>query len=308
LGIHYQLVGVLTMSHLIHNMSRISAILLAALLPLAGFAATPGAVEVESVVLRPLQSAEVPAQRTGLLKRISVEEGEQVEADQVLATLDPLEASLAVQQARLELAQAEKKAHNEVSIDYAVKAIEVAEAELRRSQESIEQFAKSISQSQLDVERLTIEKLTLEKKQSEHELALEKFGQQLKQTELEAAQANLEKHRVRAPFAGTVVLVRGRVGEWVEIGAPVLKLVAVDKLRAEGFLPVEQASASLVGRRVTFTSTLGDETKQASGELRFVSPEMDPVTRQVRVWAALDNSDGALRSGQQGAMTIESKE
>ena len=104
------------MSHLIHNMSRISAILLAPLLPLAGFAATPGAVEVESVVLRPLQSAEVPAQRTGLLKRISVEEGEQVEADQVLATLDPLEASLAVQQARLELAQAEKKANNEVSM------------------------------------------------------------------------------------------------------------------------------------------------------------------------------------------------
>lgn len=293
------------MSNLIHNAVRISAVLLAALFPLANFAATPGAIEVEAVVLRPLQSAEVPAQRTGLLKRISVEEGDEVEADQILATLDPLEASLAVQKARYELAQAEKKANNEVSIEYAVKAIEVAEAELRRSRESVEQFARSISQSQMDVERLTIEKLTLEKKLSEHELALEKLGQQLKQTELEAAQAILEKHRVRAPFAGTVVLVRGRVGEWVEIGAPVLKLVAVDKLRAEGFLPVEQASANLVGKRVTFTSTLGDETRQASGELRFVSPEMDPVTRQVRVWASLDNSDGALRSGQQGTMTIE---
>jgi multidrug efflux pump subunit AcrA (membrane-fusion protein) len=296
------------MNTIVHNVLGISVLLLAAPFPLAGFAATPGTVQVESVVLRPLQSAEVPAQRTGLLKRISVAEGDQVEADQILATLDPLEAHLAVQKARLELAQAEKKANNEVSIEYAVKAIEVAEAELRRSQESIEQFAKSISQSQVDVERLTIEKLKLEKKQAEHELALEKFGLQLKQTELEAAQAILEKHRVRAPFAGTVVLVRGRVGEWVEIGAPVLKLVAVDKLRAEGFLPVEQASAGMVGKRVTFTSTLGDETQEASGELRFVSPEMDPVTRQVRVWAALDNSDGALRPGQQGVMTIESKE
>jgi hypothetical protein len=32
---------------------------------------------------------------------------------------------------------------------------------------------------------------------------------------------------------------------------------------------------------------------------------MDPVTRQVRVWAALDNPDGAFRPGQQGKMTIE---
>ena len=288
-----------------NTLLKTSVFLVLAQLPLAGFAAAPSAVQIESVVIRPLQSAEVPSQRTGLLKRISVEEGQQVEADQILATLDPLEAHLAVEKARLELAQAEQKANNQINIEYAVKAIEVAEAELRRSQESIEQFAKSISQSQLDVERLTIEKLTLEKQQAEHELALDKFGLQLKQTELEAAQAVLEKHRVRAPFAGAVVLVRGRVGEWVEIGAPVLRLVAVDKLRAEGFLAVEQASAKLVGKRVTFTSTIGDDTTEANGELRFVSPEMDPVTRQVRVWAVLDNTTGALRSGQQGTMTIE---
>jgi multidrug efflux pump subunit AcrA (membrane-fusion protein) len=76
-------------------------------------------------------------------------------------------------------------------------------------------------------------------------------------------------------------------------------------LRAEGFLSVEQASADLVGKQVTFTSTIGDKQMQTTGELRFVSPEMDPVTRQVRVWAALDNSDGALRPGQQGTMTLK---
>ncbi|MCH7752227.1 MAG: efflux RND transporter periplasmic adaptor subunit [Planctomycetes bacterium] len=291
----------------VHNKTLllITAILSIAQLPLAGFAEENREVRIVSVVLRPLQAAEVPAQQTGLLKKISVEEGQHVEENEILATLDPLEAHLAVVRARLERAQAEKKANNQISIQYAVKALEVAEAELRRSRESIEKFAKSISQSQLDVERLTVEKLMLEKQQAEHELELEKFGLQLKQTELEAAQAVLEKHRLRAPFAGAVVLIRGRVGEWVEIGAPVLRLVAVDKLRAEGFLPVEQASPELVGKRVTFVSTIGQQSMQATGELRFVSPEMDPVTRQVRVWAALDNTDGAFRPGQQGTMTIE---
>ncbi len=282
----------------------LAAVLSLAQLPLAGFAADSN-VQIDSVVLRPLQAAEVPAQQTGLLERISVEEGQLVEENEVLASLDPLAAHLAVVKAQLERAQAEERANNRISIQYAVKALEVAEAELRRSHESIEKFAKSISQSQLDVERLTVEKLMLEKQQAEHELALEKFGLQLKQTELKAAQAVLEKHRLRAPFAGTVVLVRGRVGEWVEIGAPVLRLVAVDKLRAEGFLSVEQASAELVGKRVTFVSSIGEQKMQATGKLRFVSPEMDPVTRQVRVWAALDNADGVLRPGQQGTMTVE---
>jgi len=283
----------------------ITALLSVGQLPLTGSAEEDRTVQIESVVLRPLQAAEVPAQQTGLLKKISVEEGQHVQENEILATLDPLEAHLAVVRARLERAQAEKKANNQISIQYAVKALEVAEAELRRSRESIEKFAKSISRSQLDVERLTVEKLMLEKQQAEHELALEKFGLQLRQTELEAAYAVLEKHHLRAPFAGAVVLIRGRVGEWVEIGAPVLRLVAVDKLRAEGFLPVEQASAELVGQRVTFVSTVGQQSMQATGELRFVSPEMDPVTRQVRVWAALDNTDGDFRPGQQGTMTIE---
>lgn len=258
-------------------------------------------LRIEAVVLRPLRAAEVPAQQTGLLRQIVVEEGQQVEQGQVLASLDARQAKLAVARAKLEYAQAEAKAKNEISILYAEKALEVAKAELRRSSESIEQFAKSISQSQLDVERLTVEKLTLERRQAEHELVLERFGVRLKQTELEAAQLQLSQHQLTAPFAGRVVLVRGRVGEWVEVGARVLRLVAVDKLRAEGFLPAEQASADLVGKSVTLSVAEGITV---TGILRFVSPEMEPVTRQVRVWAEIPNAGGALRPGQQGVLEI----
>ena len=47
---------------------------------------------------------------------------------------------------------------------------------------------------------------------------------------VEAAKLELELHSVRAPFAGVVSLVRGRPGEWVEPGSPVLRLVAIDKV------------------------------------------------------------------------------
>lgn len=273
--------------------------------PLAGFASETESLVIESVVLRPLKEAEVPAQQTGLLRKISIEEGQTVEKEQVLAILDPQAAHLAVQQARAERDQAQEKANNRINIQYTDKAIEVAKAELRRSEESIEKFAKSISQSQLDVERLTVEKLQLERQQAEHDLVLESYTLKLKENALEAAQLILQEHRVRAPFAGTVVLIRGRVGEWVEVGSPVLRLVAIDQLRAEGFLPAEKAAADMVGRSVTFSTQVGEQTLQATGTLRFVSPEMDPVTRQVRVWAVLDNTEARLRPGGQGKMEIE---
>lgn len=277
----------------------------------SALAAAGEPILLESVVLRPMQAAEVPAQQTGLLLQISVKEGQNVEEDQVLATLDPRAAHLAVQQALAERDQAREKAENQLTIQSTSKAIEVAEAELQRSLESVEKFPKSISQSQIDVERLTVEKLRLEKKQAEHDRLLESFTLKQKENDLAAARLALEKHRLQAPFAGTVVLVRGRVGEWVEIGAPVLRLVSVNRLRAEGFLPIQQITDSLVskralvGKRVTFSARIGGQQIEATGTLRFVSPEMDPVTKQVRVWAELDNSAGKLRPGGQGTMKIE---
>ncbi|MCG8451277.1 MAG: efflux RND transporter periplasmic adaptor subunit [Pirellulales bacterium] len=49
---------------------------------------------------------------------------------------------------------------------------------------------------------------------------------------------------------------------------------------------------------------LAGKTIEVTGTLRFVSPEMDPVTKQVRIWAELPNKDGKLRPGQQGALEI----
>jgi multidrug efflux pump subunit AcrA (membrane-fusion protein) len=146
-----------------------------------------------------------------------------------------------------------------------------------------------------------VEKLTLERQQAEHELELDRLTLKLKEQELAAAELKQDQHSVTAPFAGTVVMVRARIGEWVEVGSPVLRLVAVDKLRAEGFLTVQDVGSDLVGHEVIFH---GESGSIAKGRLRFVSPEMDAVSRQVRVWAELNNGEGKLRSGEQGSLEI----
>lgn len=269
-------------------------------------------VVIDSVVLWPLVEAEVPARQTGVLATIVVEEGAAVEAGALLASLDDQAAKLAVAKAELERAQVHAKATNELRIEYADKALEVARAEMKRSSESNDKFARSISQSQLDVERLTVEKLELERRQAEHDLEIDRFELQLKENAVEAAKLDLDLHGVRAPFAGVVALVRGRAGEWVEPGAPVVRLVAVDRLRAEGFAPASILGKTPIGSRVTFALSREDEAPPFSGgiegTLKFISPEIDPVTGQVRIWAEIDNGEGELRPGQQGQLVLPANE
>ena len=287
----------------------------AALMAFASFASCVsrgGAEELvlDSVVLRPLVEAEVPARQTGVLATIAVEEGATVEANALLASLDDRAAKLAVAKAELEREQVHAKATNELRIEYADKALEVARAEMRRSSESNDKFARSISQSQLDVERLTVEKLELERRQAEHDLTIDRFELKLKENAVAAAQLDLDLHAVRAPFAGVVALVRGRAGEWVEPGAEVVRLVAVDRLRAEGFAPATAISGKQLGSRVKFlpadANAVEADSPAIEGTLKFISPETDPVTGQVRVWAEIDNSAGQLRPGQQGQMVLPS--
>jgi len=275
----------------------------AALWAAAAGVSAAAALEIEGAVLAPTIEAEVPALQAGLLAEVPVREGARVAAGEVLVRLDARAAELALAEAEAGRDQSEARVANTLRMEYAQKAIEVARAELRRSQESIAKFPNSISQSQLDVETLTVDKLTLELRQAEHERELERFELRLRQIAVDAARRHLELHEVRAPFAGVVALVRARAGEWVEPGAVVCRLVAVERLRAEGFVDATQLGATREGASVAFR-VAGQTRDACRGELRFVSPEIDPVTGQLRVWAEIDNSSGALRPGQRGGLAI----
>jgi len=266
---------------------------------------------INFVVLRPLVEAETPARHVGVLAAIGVDEGASVARGDVLASLDDRLAKLNVRHAEVERDQAKQKVDNDLRLQYADKALEVARAELQRSIESNEQFPNSISKSQLDVERLTVDKLTLERKQAERDMESDRFELQMKENALAVARLELELHSVRAPFAGMVALVRGRPGEWVQPGAPVVRLVAIDRLRAWGFAPAAAADALKLGAAVRFTPETTDQPaaggaapQEFAGEIGFISPEIDPATHQVRVWARIDNPDHRLRPGQQGKMQI----
>ena len=48
----------------------------------------------------------------------------------------------------------------------------------------------------------------------------------------------------------------------------------------------------------------GEQAAAFDGTVSFVSPEVDPITGQVRIWAEIDNRAGRLRPGQPVRMVI----
>jgi macrolide-specific efflux system membrane fusion protein len=292
-----------------HSLSRrILTLLLIAILALPSAAAEPVPApleEVQSVVLRLIAEAAVPAQEAGVITAVAVHEGQRVKQGELLAQVDDQVAEMAARSAKLAFDAAREKASSDVEIRYANKAAEVAEAELRRSNESIEHFAKSVSQSQLDVEKLTLEKSRLEAEQAEHQQQIARLEMNSKENEWSAAKVQVARRRIVAPFDGVVVQIYVRLGEWVEPGQKAMRIVNVDRLKAEGFLPAQDVRDNLRDAPARLTVDLpGQAGATFNGKVVFVSPEIDPITGQVRVWAEIDNRDGKLRPGQQVKMTI----
>ncbi len=262
------------------------------------------AIDVESVVLRLFEEAEVPAQESGLVMGVAVREGQRVKQGELLAQIDDQVPRLAADAARAKYDITHEKATNDVKIRYAQKALEVSEAELRRSTESIEKYAKSVSQSQLDVERLTVQKNRLESEQAEHEQAIAVLEMKEQENELNAAKAQIARRRIVAPFDGAIVQVYLRKGEWAEPGQKALRIVNTDRLKAEGFIRADDAAAVAAGKAVALVIEIGGKPQAFAGKVAFVSPEVDPITGQVRIWAEIENKEGRLRPGQAAKMRV----
>ena len=134
-------------------------------------------------------------------------------------------------------------------------------------------------------------------------MAQAKLTLQLKKHDLDRAKLMWERRTIKAPFPGMIVQLKRQRGEWVDAATPVVRLIRLNRLRAEGFISSQTAASKLVGRPATF---FVDGTRH-EGTLSFVNPEIDPVNQQVRVWAEIDNKDLTLRPGQTGKLTIHAE-
>ena len=279
---------------------------LSASLPSSAAPPSDGRLHVDSVVVTLIDQVDLAAREAGALEQIAVREGQTVENGAMLARLDDTDAVLGLNKAKLEREIAVKQADDDVKLRFAKKALEVATAEERRAIESAQKFSKSVSQTELDELRLTKEKAGLEVEAAKEDQEIARLTAKLKENAVETAVNNVAHRRIISPLGGMVVQIKRQRGEWVQPGDVVVRVLRLDRLRAEAFVNAHEIGGDLVGRPVSLTVDLpGAARSLFHGKIVFVNPESNPVNGQSRVWAEIDNPQQILRPGLSGSMTIE---
>jgi RND family efflux transporter MFP subunit len=213
--------------------------------------------ELRSIVNRVRVSGSVVAPRTsrvstslgGLVERVPVQLGAEVEAGAALVELDADLARLELQRARAAVAEAEARLAD------ARRRVRVAE---RLSQRN------TIPQNELDSRRAAVR---------EAEAAVRRL-----QAEAASARTRLERHRIDAPFAGTVTAREAEAGEWVRPGDTLVELVATDELYVDLQVPQAHFPDVQSGPPMTLRfEALPD--RDVDGVVASIVPVSDPTAR-----------------------------
>jgi len=183
------------------------------------------------------QIIEVRSPVEAVIESVRVKRGEFVKKGQIMVTLEsgPERAALALAQSRAQAVGEIKSAEARVDI---------SSKKLRRAEELIKQNFISVN--------------ARDEAEAEHKLATEELrrtreNQKLNELEARRAAEVLALRTIRSPFAGVVVEVLLKPGEFgaITFKDPILKLAEIDMLHVEAILPISLYGRVKPGQRAT---------------------------------------------------------
>ena len=199
-------------------------------------------IEIPSALIKIVEAVEIPALNEGVLASVLVREGDIVAVGDLLAQVDDTQAQLRSNQAEMEAEISSREAKNDVLPRLARKTHELAVTELKRGHDVNKGFPNSVSQRDLNILQLTVDKAELEMEQALHDMKISGLNDKLKQAQLQLTRNEVARYAIRAPLPGMIVHVDKRKGEWVSAGDLVVRVVRVDRVRAEGFVAAREAA------------------------------------------------------------------
>ncbi len=121
---------------------------------------------------------------------------------------------------------------------------------------------------------------------------------QFKQAKAQAdgIRAVIEKKTIRAPFAGRLGLRQVNLGQILREGDPITTLQTLDPVYVNFSIPQRRLSDLDTGASVRVTTDAASGVV-FEGKINAISPEVDQVTRNVRVQATVKNLQERLRAG-----------
>lgn len=226
-----------------------------------------GSVESKTVSL-------VATEVDGLVVELLAREGDVVRKGQVLASLRTTNRALQLRASEAQLKETKSRWM-------------LAEKNLQRAKELFEE--KVTSQEQLDSAFYEFS-------------AWEGRVEQIK-ADIERLQEDLDRSKIQAPFAGTIVEEHTEVGEWVKVGDPVVEMVSLAELDIRVDVPERYFETLNPGAvaTVTFDSLPKFEIK---GHISAIIPRADLRARTFPVKVRIPNEEGRVGVGMLAQVTL----
>lgn len=264
-------------------------------------------ITVENAQLTLIDNVRIATRDAGIIEKLNAKEGDEVQSGQVLLQLDKAmhEAERSAALAEVEIAK--KESENDIDLRYAEKSAEVNRKVLARSCDAVSKFSKSISKTEIERLELELERSILSGDQALHKRLVNELNLELRKEQLRVSDLRLNYRAVASPLNGVVAEVLAQNGEWVAAGQPVVRVIGLDRLRLEALFNQKDAFRIQKGQDATFELVLDGEPVSATGQVVFVSPEIDPLTEEFLVRIEVDNSERKLRPGLKGKLTIETE-
>ncbi|MFK8111105.1 MAG: efflux RND transporter periplasmic adaptor subunit [Rubripirellula sp.] len=264
-------------------------------------------LEIENAQVSLIQNTFIAAPIPGVIAKVLVSEGDRVQAGHPLVQLDSEQAETELEAARAAYEALRLESDNDVDARYAKRTLAVREQELLQSVSANRQFPGSVSDTEIAKLQLVVDQSSLAIEQAEHDLMVAKANANEKLAAAKIVEARLRKHGVQSTVNGMVIEIDVEAGEWVEAGKPIVRVVSLNPMRIECFVDGRKHGSELTGRRVEFFPA-GDakSNKPLQGKVTFVSPELQAVTGQARLWATIENPDLSARAGMRGRLVIGS--
>ncbi len=243
--------------------------------------------------LQSLRRSALAAQEPGLVVQLTVEEGDAVETDDVVAVLDTTLAEIAIESALAQISAVESD----------IQRIDVEMAQAQRDLDQINRMSTQDASSVNEVERAN----TL----------VARLNAQLARADAELSAASI-RHRdaierrddmtIRAPFPARITRKHTELGQWVDRGDEVFELVSLRQIEARLHVPealIWRVKEGITKVRVHIAA-MRDPVEGEPGrtvpheelaKVVRIIPNADPRTRQFTIRVPITNTHGLGRPG-----------
>lgn len=239
----------------------------------------PDSLEAVGTV-RAEQTTQVASQTVGNIVEIRAQEGERVQAGQILAVIDDSQARTAVDQASAAVTAAQKEITS-AEAEYAL-----SESTLKRYQQLYDK--KSVSPQEFD-------EIKTRSQASEARRDMAGAAEAQANAALSQARTSLGNTQVRAPFAGLVTEKKAEAGTFALPGTPLFTLEDARRYRLEVEVDEDDIRLVHVGEAVpVLLDSFG--SAEFRGSVAQIVPAADPSSRSFLVKIELP-ADPRFRSG-----------